>query len=132
MNKQQKDELKKIIVEELENYYYKVNINSEEFANIVISKIPDTIITEDSIVEVLNRTVATLKYRSLSIEESVKRGAFISARYTNEEIAQEILQGEGWEVIDRMKIYEGNKAFIEFDYRKYVGHEIEIAIRIKH
>ena len=138
-----KDELKEIIIGELTKHIKDIIFNKvkelpfehskrqriDYLAEKIVRELPD-IITEDYIVEVLNRTVATLKYKSLSIEESVRRGAFISARYTNEDIAKEILKGQGWEVVDRIKIYEGNKASIEFDVSKYEKPvNIEIAIR---
>lgn len=141
-------ELKNIIVEELnslEDYLYESQSTSigeeaiETTANMIIKRLPEQIITKDKIVEVLERTVATMKYKSLSIEESIKKGAFISARYTKEQIASEILQGQEWKVVAGGKVYidltdyeeygEIGKKELYLVFKPYHRKNIEIAAR---
>jgi hypothetical protein len=110
----------------------------DEFIDNIISKLPEQIITEDRIVEVLNKTVATTKYTSFSvIEEPYKRNPTISARYTKREIAQEILKGQGWEVIKGkvtkdipdLDIYFINGKQVNSLFKKFDGKDIEVAVR---
>lgn len=125
-----KDELKNIIIEELENTvaqtkrcnpsveYYRTGrfttsvYSFEDIANNIISKLPEQIITEDRIVEVLNSF-----------------HAIINPKYSYKQIAHEILQTQGWESIGEVKITEANIDNVGYWFKEYKGKNIEIAIR---
>ncbi len=50
-----------------------------------------TDITSKEIIEILNDMVATYKYKPQTADDVVKTGAFISATYSNKDIAKAIL-----------------------------------------
>jgi len=121
-------ELKNIIVEELkenEGYLYALALNmygahcsedfdkcnkfaeetNQKYADNIIDKLPEQIITEDRIVEVLD---SHLKY--------------FNAAHLSNQIASEILKGQDWEVVARGGV-------TRFDLIKYKDKNIEIAVR---
>jgi len=56
-------------------------------------------ITENEIIEILNKMVATTKYKPQSADDVIRTGAFISARYSMEDITKALMK----------KIKEGEK-----------------------
>ena len=48
-------------------------------------------ISKNEIIEILNSMVATHKYKPQTAEDVVKTGAFVSARYSNNDIAKAIV-----------------------------------------
>lgn len=107
--------------------YQEINkINKEELVTAICNlAIPDepaimSVITETDIVEVLGKYADKI-YDDIEMADDIS--------ITFKKIAKEILQDKGWEVIDRMKIYEGNKVVIEFDCKKYLGKNIVVAVK---
>ena len=95
---------------------------SNEIAGNILNKLPEQIITEDRIIEVLSRF-----------------HVIINPKYSYKQIASEILQGQGWEVIKGVLGYSCYSFYLnksgEEDIvldnilNKYKGKNIEIVVR---
>lgn len=135
MDKSQKEELKKIIIEELNSSLEFNDVGScleqphrfiqknmiEQIADNIISKIFGSVITEEHIVETLKKYfVENLTYgKSVWIDNK-----------DLQEIASEILQkAEKWESIGEVKITDENIDNIGYWFKEYKDKKIKIAVR---
>ncbi|MCE5328726.1 hypothetical protein LLG07_00070 [bacterium] len=124
-----KEELKNIIIKEIIKDIGVGNIQATRIADSIISKIPEQIITEDKILEVLEEHSGKDKFgKYFKIYEGVWQ-----------RFAQEILQDKGWKAVAKGKVTQANEYYedgalvndesVTDLLSSFDGKNIEIAVR---
>ena len=135
------NELKKIIVEELEKVSFGKMLTIKEadskkdlkeiLADNIISKFPKQVITEADIVDRINFWFEEMRganWHNWMLEELKDKELESFRRLFIKDIKQ-ILQDNGWESLGEVKITEENIDNVGYRFKKYIGKNIEIAER---